>query len=212
MLNTPNVRCTAIVAQSSSNLPNAALGHQYIRRRQKPGVLSFLDRRQPVLEGIHIAWRAASTFDSTFAWNACHKNPELSQDDFRLFYQNHVRLFTGQTFAHLSARAKKREIDRALTLEHYTPNKAFVSREGSLPFWIRKVREDLPIYIFSGSDDPVGEKLKGVRVLIERYRGAGIASITHDFYPGGRHEMLHELNRREVFTNLLGWICALVHG
>ena len=72
------------------------------------------------------------------------------------------------------------------------------------------MREDLPIYIFSGSDDPIGEKLKGVRVLIERYRSAGITSIAHDFYPGGRHEMLHELNRREVFTNLLGWISGIL--
>jgi alpha-beta hydrolase superfamily lysophospholipase len=78
------------------------------------------------------------------------------------------------------------------------------------PREIRKVREDLSIYIFSGSDDPVGEKLKGVRVLIERYRVAGIASITHDFYPGGRHEMLHELNRRDVFANLLVWISGIL--
>jgi len=49
-------------------------------------------------------------------------------------------------------------------------------------------------------------------VLIDRYRSAGITSIAHDFYPGGRHEMLHELNRREVLTNLLVWISALLHG
>jgi alpha-beta hydrolase superfamily lysophospholipase len=78
------------------------------------------------------------------------------------------------------------------------------------PKEIRKVRQNLPVYIFSVREDPVGEKLKGVRVLIERYRSAGIASVTHDFYPGGRHEMLHELNRREVFTNLLGWISGIL--
>ena len=49
-------------------------------------------------------------------------------------------------------------------------------------------------------------------MLIDRYRSAGITSIAHDFYPGGRHEMLHELNRREVLTNLLVWISALLHG
>ena len=78
------------------------------------------------------------------------------------------------------------------------------------PKEIRKVRQNLPIYIFSGSDDPVGERLKGVRALIDRYRSAGIASVAHDFYPGGRHEMLHELNRREVFTNLLVWISGIL--
>jgi alpha-beta hydrolase superfamily lysophospholipase len=78
------------------------------------------------------------------------------------------------------------------------------------PGEIRKVRGDLPIYIFSGSDDPVGQRLEGVRALIARYRSVGITSISHDFYTGGRHEMLHETNRREVFTNLLVWISGIL--
>jgi alpha-beta hydrolase superfamily lysophospholipase len=73
-----------------------------------------------------------------------------------------------------------------------------------------KVRKDLPIYVFSGSDDPVGQRLEGVRELIGRYRSVGIASIVHDFYPGGRHEMLHEQNRGDVFANLLVWIRGAV--
>jgi alpha-beta hydrolase superfamily lysophospholipase len=78
------------------------------------------------------------------------------------------------------------------------------------PREIRKVRDDLPIFIFSGSDDPVGERLEGVRVLIDRYRSAGLGSIAHDFYTGGRHEMLHEVNRRDVITNLLVWMSSIV--
>jgi alpha-beta hydrolase superfamily lysophospholipase len=78
------------------------------------------------------------------------------------------------------------------------------------PKEIRNVRGDLPIYILSGSEDPVGQRLEGVRALVERYRSAGITSIAHDLYPGGRHEMLHELNRREVFTNLLVWISSIL--
>ena len=50
-------------------------------------------------------------------------------------------------------------------------------------------------------------------MLIDRYRSAGLASIAHDFYSGGRHEMLHEINRRDVITNLLVWISGVVnHG
>jgi alpha-beta hydrolase superfamily lysophospholipase len=78
------------------------------------------------------------------------------------------------------------------------------------PRELRKIRADLPIYIFSGSDDPIGEKLVGVRALVDRYRSVGIASIAHEFYPGGRHEMLHELNRREVITDLLIWISEVL--
>ena len=78
------------------------------------------------------------------------------------------------------------------------------------PREIRKVPDDLPLYIFSGSDDPVGQRLEGVRVLIDRYRSAGLASIAHDFYTGGRNEMLHEINRRDVITNLLVWMSSIV--
>jgi len=78
------------------------------------------------------------------------------------------------------------------------------------PREIRKVRDDLPVYIFSGSDDPVAQKLEGVRVLIDRYRSAGLTSIAHDSYAGGRHEMLHEINRRDVITNLLVWMSGVL--
>ena len=71
---------------------------------------------------------------------------------------------------------------------------------------LRKVLPDLPIYLFSGSEDPVGQELEGVQILISRYHNAGIHDISHDFYPGGRHEMLNEINRNEVVSNLLGWI------
>jgi alpha-beta hydrolase superfamily lysophospholipase len=72
------------------------------------------------------------------------------------------------------------------------------------------VQDDLPVYIFSGSDDPVGQRLEGVRVLIDRYRSAGLTSIAKDFYTGGRHEMLHETNRRDVITNLVVWLSGVL--
>jgi alpha-beta hydrolase superfamily lysophospholipase len=53
------------------------------------------------------------------------------------------------------------------------------------------------------------QRLDGVRGLIERYCRAGITSIAYDFYPGGRHEMLNEINRNEVRANQLDWISAL---
>jgi alpha-beta hydrolase superfamily lysophospholipase len=74
------------------------------------------------------------------------------------------------------------------------------------PVALRKIRGDLPIYLFSGSEDPVGQQLRGLHKLIARYRDAGLRDIAFDFYPGGRHEMLNEINRHEVHTHLLGWI------
>jgi len=34
-------------------------------------------------------------------------------------------------------------------------------------------------------------------------------NISRDFYEGGRHEMLNELNRGEVRTSLLAWLSAV---
>lgn len=78
------------------------------------------------------------------------------------------------------------------------------------PVELTKIRCDLPIYLFSGSDDPVGQQLRGVKTLIELYRQAGILEVDHDFYPGGRHEMLNEINRDAVRTALLRWITPVL--
>jgi alpha-beta hydrolase superfamily lysophospholipase len=78
------------------------------------------------------------------------------------------------------------------------------------PARLQHIRHGLPIYVFSGSEDPVGQQLEGVRVLLERYRAAGGCSISYCFYPGGRHEMLNEINRDEVRSNLLRWISGVL--
>src|SRR4029077_408850 len=74
------------------------------------------------------------------------------------------------------------------------------------PVALRSIRDDLPIYLFSGGEDPVGQQLRGLHRLIGRYRDAVLRDIAFDFYPGGRHEMLNEINRRQVQSRLLGWI------
>lgn len=78
------------------------------------------------------------------------------------------------------------------------------------PDSLSEIRPDLPIYLFSGSNDPVGQQLEGVRTLIDRYHKAGVSDISCDFYAGGRHEMLNEPNRDQVRTNLLVWLSTVV--
>jgi alpha-beta hydrolase superfamily lysophospholipase len=85
-----------------------------------------------------------------------------------------------------------------------------VGSELADPKCLRGIRSDLPIYLFSGSEDPVGQRLEGVRDLMDRYHRAGLSNISHHFYPGARHEMLNETNRDEVRRNLLLWISELL--
>lgn len=78
------------------------------------------------------------------------------------------------------------------------------------PEALSEIRPDLPMYVFSGSNDPVGQQLEGVRTLIARYHKAGVSDISYDFYEGGRHEMLSEPNRGQVRTNFLVWVSGVL--
>lgn len=78
------------------------------------------------------------------------------------------------------------------------------------PNELRKIRPDLPIYVFAGDADPLNAGLSVLTPVVDRYRAAGIGRVTTDFYAGGRHEMLNEINRDEVIANLARWIDRVV--
>ncbi len=71
---------------------------------------------------------------------------------------------------------------------------------------IEKVSKNLPLYLFSGEDDPVGDYGKGVRIAYEDFKSVGCKDVKIKMYPGGRHEMLNEINRREVYEDTLEWL------
>lgn len=68
------------------------------------------------------------------------------------------------------------------------------------------VPENLPIYLMSGTADPVGSYGKCVNKLYDMYKEVNIKDLEIKLYPGGRHEMLNEINRGEVFDNILKWL------
>lgn len=73
------------------------------------------------------------------------------------------------------------------------------------PSNISKVPKNLPIYLISGSKDPVGGDTKGVQQVIQQYDKAGITDLSHRFYEEGRHEILNEINKEEVYEDIIGW-------
>lgn len=64
----------------------------------------------------------------------------------------------------------------------------------------------LPIYIYSGSMDPVGNFTKGPQKTHDAYKKAGVQDLSLRFYDQGRHESLNEINRDEVATDVIQWI------
>ena len=70
------------------------------------------------------------------------------------------------------------------------------------------MEKDIPVLFFSGDHDPVGSMGKGVARSAKAFQEAGVRDVTLKLYPGGRHEMLNEPNRMEVFEDVLRWICT----
>ena len=71
---------------------------------------------------------------------------------------------------------------------------------------ISKVPKTLPILLVSGSDDPVGDYGKGVLKVAKEYDAAGVNDVLVKLFEGGRHEVLQELNNKQVFEFISDWI------
>lgn len=76
----------------------------------------------------------------------------------------------------------------------------------SRPERLSQIPKELPIFLFSGAADPVGDNGKGVEELARRYRSAGLTEVRLKLYSEGRHELLNETNRDEVTQDLVEWL------
>lgn len=71
---------------------------------------------------------------------------------------------------------------------------------------LRRLPDEMPVYLIAGDRDPVSDGGKGVTELGRRLRGAGSNDVTVKLYPEARHEVFNETNRAEVFAELLAFI------
>lgn len=76
-----------------------------------------------------------------------------------------------------------------------------VARAGS----IAQIPEDLPILFTAGADDPVGAFGRGVMKVYRKYKSAGMRKVAVKLYAGGRHEILNETIREQVYEDLFFW-------
>lgn len=72
--------------------------------------------------------------------------------------------------------------------------------------WFEELPKELPTLIFSGDEDPVGDYGKDPAQVAHRLRSAGMQNVELRLYKGGRHEMLNETNRNEVYEDVYDWI------
>lgn len=70
----------------------------------------------------------------------------------------------------------------------------------------KQIQKKLPVFMISGDDDPVGDFGKGVRRVYRTFAHIGMKRVQMKLYPKARHELLNEINREEVYEDVLAWI------
>lgn len=68
----------------------------------------------------------------------------------------------------------------------------------------------IPVLIFSGDKDPVGENAKGVIRVYNMLKKAGLDKVKIRLFKDGRHEMLNEINKEEVYYLILDWLKEII--
>ncbi len=71
---------------------------------------------------------------------------------------------------------------------------------------VDRISKDLPLLITSGEQDPVGGCGKGVRKFFRLCQKARIKHLTLKLYPNDRHEILHETDKENVFSDIAQWL------
>lgn len=71
---------------------------------------------------------------------------------------------------------------------------------------LRNMKKHLPVFFIAGAEDPVGAFGKGVEQAVREFKKAGMVNVACKIYPGGRHEILNETNKEEVYTDVVTWL------
>ncbi|MCP3921460.1 MAG: alpha/beta hydrolase [Desulfobacterales bacterium] len=74
---------------------------------------------------------------------------------------------------------------------------------------LNSIRKDLPLFMISGENDPVGDFTKGVKNVFDLFKNQGINRVDLKFYSGARHEILNEINKTEVYEDIFNWLHSI---
>lgn len=192
-------------------LPLIVLGHSfgsfetqaYIQRygKEKMAIIcgSAYMKRLDVLAGKWVSWWTKKIKGGTADARAIEK----------LVFENYNKRFKGNS-TWLSAskeNAKSYESDPLCGVPlcanfYYSMFKNVRKLYG---FEAANIQKDLPLLLISGKDDPVGGMGKSVLRLAAFYRKRGLKPEVK-LYEGMRHEILNEIDRHEVYHDILTFI------
>ena len=75
--------------------------------------------------------------------------------------------------------------------------------------WFTTYPKSLPTYLIAGGSDPVGEYGKGVLKVFNKLN-LNDCSVEMKIYKDARHELLNEINRQEVYADVLDFFESLM--
>ena len=78
------------------------------------------------------------------------------------------------------------------------------------PEQLGRIPRELPIHVAVGEQDPCHQSMTLVYELLEDFRYRGVRELSWHAYAGARHEILNEINRDEVHSDLRRWLDAHV--
>lgn len=65
---------------------------------------------------------------------------------------------------------------------------------------------DMNIIFLSGTDDPIGGYGDNVRKAYFKYIKNSECDVKIKLYEGARHELLHEINKKDIYNDILKWL------
>lgn len=71
---------------------------------------------------------------------------------------------------------------------------------------LQKINKELPILVLAGDKDPVGKYGKSILALHKQYKDLGINKAEVKLFEEGRHELLNETNKLEVYEYVGAWV------
>lgn len=78
--------------------------------------------------------------------------------------------------------------------------------ELDMPTMLDKIPKTLPCYFISGEMDPLSGKGQTVQRVADTFKRHGVADVTVKIYPEARHELTNEINRLDVYQDVVNWI------
>ena len=74
------------------------------------------------------------------------------------------------------------------------------------PKKLAQMNPSVPVLFIAGGDDPVGSYGEGVKKCAGAFSRAGVEDVCVKLFPLGRHEILNEINKEEVYGYVFSWI------